>query len=80
MAVPVVSYDTQPGDVMFFHPRLLQAGIGSARNYPRRTFSIRFLGDDIRWRTKKSVPFDWAAKIPLADCDRIAGDRFPVQL
>jgi ectoine hydroxylase-related dioxygenase (phytanoyl-CoA dioxygenase family) len=38
---PVVSYETQPGDVVLFHPRLLHAAFGSAPDYPRRTFSIR---------------------------------------
>ena len=47
---PVRCDDLAPGDVLFFHPRALHSAIGSAPTHPRRTFSIRFLGDDVRWQ------------------------------
>ena len=37
-------FDVSPGDVVFFHPRVLHAALGSAPCYPRRTFSVRFWG------------------------------------
>jgi len=74
----IVSFDTEPGDVVIFHPRSLHAAFGSDRTRPRRTFSIRFLGDDVRWLTKKSVFHSWLSQITLADGDAISGERFPL--
>jgi ectoine hydroxylase-related dioxygenase (phytanoyl-CoA dioxygenase family) len=74
---PVVSFDTEPGDVVIFHPRVVHAAFGGDPTRPRRTFSIRFLGDDVRWLTKKSVFHSWQSQITLADGDAVYGDRFP---
>lgn len=75
---PVVCYDTQPGDVVYFHPRLLHAALGSSPAHPRRTFSFRFLGDDVVWEPKKSVMYDWLARMALAPGDRVQGKYFPL--
>lgn len=74
----VVSYDTEPGDVVFFHPRLLHAAYGSNPAYPRRTFSIRFLGDDVRWEPKKSVMYEWLAQVKLKPGEPIVDQQFPM--
>jgi len=71
-------FDAEPGDVLFFHPRMLHAALGSAPTYPRRTFSIRMLGDDVRWCPKRSVFHDWLKEIPLASGDELRGERFPL--
>jgi ectoine hydroxylase-related dioxygenase (phytanoyl-CoA dioxygenase family) len=73
----VASFDAYPGDVVFFHPRLLHAALGSAPAHPRRTFSVRFLGDDVRWLPKKSVFHTWLKDIPLRPGDVIDDERFP---
>ncbi len=75
---PVQTFSVEPGDVIFFHPRVLHAALGSAPEWPRRTFSIRFLGDDVRWLPKRSVFHDWLKEIVLAEGARIQGPRFPV--
>ena len=74
----VECYSTQPGDVVFFHPRSLHAAFGSNPAYPRRTFSIRFLGDDVRWEPKKTVMYEWLAQVKLKPGDRIDDKIFPV--
>ncbi len=74
---PVRSFDVNPGDVLFFHPRALHAAFGSAPAHPRRTFSIRFLGDDVRWQPKKSVFYKSLGEVTLREGDPIAGDQFP---
>ena len=74
----VRTFTVQPGDVIFFHPRVLHAAQGSAPEHPRRTFSVRFLGDDVRWQPKKSVFHNWLKLIPLAQGDVISGERFPM--
>lgn len=74
----VMHFDTQPGDVVIFHPRCLHAAFGSAPDRPRRTFSFRFIGDDVRWQPKRSVFHSWLKDIPLQAGDRVSGDRFPL--
>jgi ectoine hydroxylase-related dioxygenase (phytanoyl-CoA dioxygenase family) len=74
---PVRAFDVNPGDVLFFHPRALHAAFGSAPAYPRRTFSIRFLGDDVRWQPKKSVFYESLGKVTLREGDPVVGDWFP---
>jgi ectoine hydroxylase-related dioxygenase (phytanoyl-CoA dioxygenase family) len=74
---PVRSFDINPGDVLFFHPRVLHAAYGSAPAHSRRTFSIRFLGDDVRWLPKQSVFYESLGKVTLQKGDPISGDSFP---
>lgn len=73
----VISWDTEPGDIVIFHPRVIHAAFGSDAERPRRTFSIRFLGDDVRWQTKSSVMFPWLEANELKDGDPFGGERFP---
>ena len=73
----VSSFDANPGDVVFFHPRVLHAALGSAPTHPRRTFSVRFLGDDVRWLPKRSVFHDWLKEIPLEKGALMRNERFP---
>lgn len=75
---PVISFDTEPGDVVIFSTRTLHAAFGSDPDRPRRTFTIRFLGDDVRWQPKQSVFHDWLGSIALKEGDPISGERFPV--
>lgn len=74
---PVISFDTEPGDVVAFHPRVIHGAFGSATDHPRRTFSIRFLGDDVRWQSKASVVLAWLAEVKLRNGDAMDGERFP---
>jgi ectoine hydroxylase-related dioxygenase (phytanoyl-CoA dioxygenase family) len=75
---PVVSFDVRPGDVVFFHPRMLHHAFGSAPTHARRTLSIRFLGDDVRFAEKRSVFYESLAKTGLADGDRLSDADFPL--
>ncbi len=42
----VVSYATQPGDVVIFHPAVLHGGGQTDADQQRRTLSLRFFGED----------------------------------
>ena len=75
---PVISFDTQPGDVVLFSTRAVHGAFGSAEDAPRRTFTVRFLGDDVRWQPKQSVFHDWLREIDLREGDPISGPRFPL--
>jgi len=70
-------FDLEPGDAIIFHPRTIHAALGTATDRPRRTFSIRFLGDDVRWEPKSSVFLNWLSEIDLKKGDPITGERFP---
>lgn len=43
---PIVSWATNPGDVVIFHPRTLHGGAATDASITRRTLSLRFFGDD----------------------------------
>lgn len=43
---PIVSWATQPGDVIVFHPGVLHGGAATDTSTQRRTLSLRFFGAD----------------------------------
>lgn len=45
----IVSWATEPGDVIVFHPAILHGGAPTAAGDTRRTLSLRFLGDDVTY-------------------------------
>lgn len=74
---PIRSFSTAPGDVILFHPRTIHAAFGNAQGRPRRTFTVRFLGDDVRWQPKRSVYHDWLKTIDLPAGAPVEHERFP---
>ena len=58
---PIVGWELEPGDGVFFHMLTLHAAGGVEPGRRRRAFSVRFLGDDVvhaprRWRTSPEFP------------------------
>jgi len=49
---PIVSWNTEPGDVLVFHPAMLHGGGATTATGRRRTLSLRFFGRDavVAWR------------------------------
>jgi hypothetical protein len=49
---PIVTHANQPGDVLIFHPQTLHGGAAMREGGTRRSLSLRFYGDDVRyaWR------------------------------
>jgi len=74
----VLAFGCQPGDVIIFHPRALHTGYGASPEQPRRTFTIRFLGDDVRWRPARAYYHDWMSNTGLQEGDRLDHPGFPV--
>jgi ectoine hydroxylase-related dioxygenase (phytanoyl-CoA dioxygenase family) len=62
---PVRIIETDPGDVVIFHPAALHMGYGPPVGGPRRTFTLRFLGDDVRWQPRRSVYHPWMRDAPI---------------
>ena len=71
-------FEAEPGDVVVFHPRALHSGYGSALDRPRRTFTIRFMGDDVRWRSRQAFFHEWMRECGLDDGDPLDHPGFPV--
>ena len=60
-AFPIVGWELEPGDGVFFHMLALHAAGGVAGDRGRRAFSVRFMGDDVvhaprAWRTSPEFP------------------------
>jgi ectoine hydroxylase-related dioxygenase (phytanoyl-CoA dioxygenase family) len=66
---PVVTFVVKPGDALVFHPKLLHGAFGSSSDHPRRTFSFRCMGSDVRWKRKRCVFLDFLRELPLNDGD-----------
>jgi ectoine hydroxylase-related dioxygenase (phytanoyl-CoA dioxygenase family) len=62
---PQVGFETEPGDVVIFHPTILHAAFGISPGKPRRTFTFRLVGDDARWRHRPWVHHDWLRAVDL---------------
>jgi ectoine hydroxylase-related dioxygenase (phytanoyl-CoA dioxygenase family) len=74
----VHAFGCTPGDVIIFHPRALHSGYGASPDRPRRTFTIRFLGDDVRWRPTRAYYHDWMGDTGLQEGDRLEHPGFPL--
>jgi ectoine hydroxylase-related dioxygenase (phytanoyl-CoA dioxygenase family) len=79
-AFPIVGWELQPGDGVFFHMLTLHAAGGVEPGRRRRAFSVRFLGDDVvhaprAWRTSPEFP-DLADELPAGA--PMEHDLFPV--
>jgi ectoine hydroxylase-related dioxygenase (phytanoyl-CoA dioxygenase family) len=74
----VLAFGCEPGDVIIFHPWALHTGYGSWPDQARRTFTIRFLGDDIRWRPTREYYYEWMRDTGLTQGDSLDHPGFPV--
>jgi ectoine hydroxylase-related dioxygenase (phytanoyl-CoA dioxygenase family) len=74
----VLTVEAEPGDVVVFHPRALHTAYGSAPDRPRRTFTLRFMGDDVRWRPRRSIFHPWMRECGLQKGDVLDHPWFPV--
>ncbi len=58
---PVIGWELEPGDAVFFHMLTLHSAGGVGREARRRVLSVRFLGDDMvhaprHWETSPPFP------------------------
>jgi ectoine hydroxylase-related dioxygenase (phytanoyl-CoA dioxygenase family) len=74
----VIVIETEPGDAILFHPRILHTAYGSAPDRPRRTFTIRFTGDDVRWRPRRAFFHPWMSDCGLQKGDVLDHPGFPL--
>ncbi|RDH79579.1 hypothetical protein DVS77_04995 [Mycolicibacterium moriokaense] len=74
----IIVTELDPGDAVIFHPRIIHTAVGSAADSPRQTFTIRFLGDDIRWQPRQMVFHRWMLDCGLTEGDRFDHESFPL--
>jgi ectoine hydroxylase-related dioxygenase (phytanoyl-CoA dioxygenase family) len=75
----ILTFSTEPGDVILFSPKAIHATYGSTSAHPKRSFSVRYLGDDIRWKPKPFGVFHrWMKELPLKPGDEMDNPRFPL--
>ena len=73
----ILGWSVNPGDVVAYHMATLHAAPGSVGNSRRRVFSLRLIGDDIRF-----VKRPWVTSPPFTGLDKIlnTGDELKTDL
>ncbi len=73
----VLSFATEPGDIIVFHYRTIHDAPGNPHGHRRRVVSLRWVGDDAVWAERP-----WQVSPPYAAEGLVVGDalddRFPV--
>jgi ectoine hydroxylase-related dioxygenase (phytanoyl-CoA dioxygenase family) len=74
----IVSFETKPGDVIVHHFRTVHGAGGNSSARPRRALSLRYCGDDIRFKTRPGAPRQPYHDHTLEDGHRLDSRQFPV--
>jgi hypothetical protein len=78
-AFDIVHFDIEPGDVLVHHYRTIHGTGGNQSRYQvRRAASIRYCGDDIRFKERTWAPRQLHHTERLKDGDSLSGQDFPV--
>jgi ectoine hydroxylase-related dioxygenase (phytanoyl-CoA dioxygenase family) len=75
----IIHFDVEPGDVIVHHYRTIHGTGGNHSRYQvRRAASLRYCGDDIRFKTRPWAPRQLHHTTRLNDGDPLSGPDFPV--
>lgn len=74
----IVCFEAEPGDVIVHHFRTVHGGGGNSTATPRRAASLRYCGDDIRFRLRPGAPAQPHHRHRLRDGDPLDCGQFPV--
>jgi len=75
----IVHFDVEPGDVIVHHYRTIHGTGGNQSRYQvRRAASIRYCGDDIRFKERPWAPPQLHHTTRLKTGDPLDGPDFPV--
>lgn len=75
----VIHFDVEPGDVLVHHYKTIHGTGGNQSSYQvRRAASLRYSGDDIRFKSRPGVPKQLHHTHQLKDGDPLSGVDFPV--
>ena len=75
---PTVLMETDPGDIIVFHGLTLHSSSGNSnRETSRRALSLRYAGDDIRWKNRSEAPLIFDRALDDGDPLSLLGDQCP---
>lgn len=75
----IVYYDYEPGDVLVHNYRTLHGSTGNvSATTPRRSFAVRYTGEDVRYFQRPGAPGEAPGSAVLKDGDRLVGPDFPI--
>jgi hypothetical protein len=75
----IIHFDVEPGDVIVHHYLTIHGAGGNHSRYQvRRAASLRYCGDDIRFKTRPWAPKQLHHKQRLNDGDPLSGPDFPL--
>lgn len=75
----IVAFDVEPGDILVHHYKTIHGAGGNLSRYQvRRAASVRYCGDDIRFRSRPGVPPQLHHTERLQDGDRLRAPDFPI--
>ena len=66
------------GDAILFNFKVLHSSSGNTEKIPRRAFSMRFIGDDVRYIDRKGETSPPFYGINLKSGDKMSEDLFPI--
>jgi len=74
----VVYYPAKPGDAIVHHVRTVHGSTGNTSKRDRRSFTLRYVGDDVRYLEREGAAPDSQKSEALEDGDRMDSDEFPL--
>lgn len=78
-AFDLVHFDAEPGDIIVHHYRTIHGAGGNVSRYQvRRALSVRYTGDDIRFKNRPWTPAQPHHTHSLKDGDPLEANDFPV--
>lgn len=77
LASRVVTFDVEPGDITVHHARTLHGAPANRSSHRRRAVSVRYCGDDVRYRHKEGL-FASAELATVADGDPVGPPAHPI--
>jgi len=78
MEEKILKTEMNLGDAILFNFKVLHSSSGNATNIPRRAFSMRFIGDDVKYLEKSGETSPPFKGINLKNGERMRKDWFPV--
>ena len=77
-AAEIVSWETNPGDVIVFGALMIHGAIGNSRpDLKRRAYSVRFAGPDVRYKPLTASNVGIMSE-ELAEGDPLSGKQYPI--
>ncbi|MHB8884740.1 MAG: phytanoyl-CoA dioxygenase family protein [Methylovirgula sp.] len=75
----IVQFDVEPGDILVHHYKTIHGAGGNLSRYQvRRAASLRYCGDDIRFKARPGTPRQLHHSNQLQDGEPLSGPDFPI--